>query len=123
MNNLSNARAALVAEIKDLQARTEKLTRILKDLDGETSPAPVSVGAPVATRGKRRGPGRPRKQPDPQPALEVIKSAGKDGINVMTLNARLRKAGHANAPREVLVASGKIKLSGKAGGATYTWVG
>lgn len=123
MNYLSNARGALVAEIKRLQADIDKLNRILKQLDGEAVSAPVRDAAPAAAGRRKRRPGRPRKQPDPQAALDVIKAAGKNGINVMSLNAQLRHAGHPNAPREALVASGKIKLTGKAGGATYTWVG
>lgn len=141
MDQLAIARRAIEEEISALSAEVERLHKVLGHLGVTTSIAPYSkttMSAPAAKasasaaapakRGRPKGvksaaKATPASSSDISAALEFVKSAGKKGIKALSLASLIKKAGGSRPSKEELLATDKVKMTGRGGGTTYTFVG
>jgi hypothetical protein len=118
--------AVLLKKNSLLRAETARLENVLASIEpnglvASAAPAdrPVKVGnaSPAAeasgtsTHGRSAG----------SPALEIIQTSGRKGIKALALSSQLKKAGEDRPSKDELIATGKVKVSGKGGGTTYTY--
>ena len=140
MDQLAIARRAIEDEISALSTEITRLEKVLETLGGTDSIAPYNKYASAPASPLKAAPAAaaiaaPRRGRPPQAAavakgngdvssaLELIKGAGKKGIKALSLASLIKKAGGDRPSKEELLATDKIKMSGKGGGTTYTYVG
>ena len=122
MSTYSTIRTAVSAEIKKLTTELAKLNKMLAEL-GDTAPA-LSNDRSSTHSGKRKY--TRRQQPnenDIASAVKIIQGAGKGGIKAIKLAYEMKKQGGNKIGKEALLATEKVKMTGKGGGSTYTYAG
>ncbi|MDB5327025.1 MAG: hypothetical protein JWM57_2594 [Phycisphaerales bacterium] len=120
-SSLSNVRNAIQSEIKQLRAELAKLEKVLSQLgdSGDFSDPAIrgSTGKRKYTRRQRSG------EQDVSAALKLIEKAGKGGIKAIKLAHEIKKAGGDKPSKVDLLATEKVKMTGKGGGSTYIYIG
>ncbi|MGC4033787.1 MAG: hypothetical protein QM754_19060 [Tepidisphaeraceae bacterium] len=116
-SSISTIRQAITAEIKVLTAELNKLQKVLAQLGEDDSP--------VAGRGGKRKYTRRQKtsEGDVETAIGLIEKAGKGGIKAIKLAYELKNLGGSKVAKNDLLATEKVKMTGKGGGSTYVYVG
>lgn len=117
-NAISNVRQAITAEIKLLTGELNKLQKMLAQL-GEAGEA-----TNLSPTGKRKYTRRAKPAVvDVSEALKLIEEAGKGGIKAIKLAHQLKKNGGGKPSKIDLLATDKVKMTGKGGGSTYVYIG
>jgi hypothetical protein len=114
----SSIRQAITTEIKRLTGELNKLQKMLSHLGEEGEVANLSP------TGKRKYTRRAKPAVvDVSDALKLIEEAGKGGIKAIALAHKLKKNGGGKPSKTDLLATEKVKMTGKGGGSTYVFVG
>ncbi|MGC4033483.1 MAG: hypothetical protein QM754_17475 [Tepidisphaeraceae bacterium] len=117
----SNVRNAIQSEIKQLSAELAKLEKLLSQLgdsvgESEHGSAGRGTGKRKYTRRELTG------QEDVAAALKLIEAAGKGGIKAIKLAHEIKKTGGGKPSKVDLLATEKVKMTGKGGGSTYVYI-
>lgn len=116
-SSISTIRQAITAEVKRLTTELNKLQKLLGQLGEEETAASERGGKRKYTRRQKTSEG------DLESAVGIIEQAGKGGIKAIKLAYELKRQGGSKVSKNDLLATEKIKMTGKGGGSTYVYVG
>jgi hypothetical protein len=126
MDQLAIARRALQTEIDALTAEIQRLERVRISISPESvipAAASSSLSRPFVGQSELNAASAAGTVISDGGALQLIREAGRKGIKALGLASQLKKAGLSRPSKEELLATGKVKVSGKGGGTTYTFSG
>ncbi|MGC4031658.1 MAG: hypothetical protein QM754_07985 [Tepidisphaeraceae bacterium] len=121
ISSLTTVRATVQSEIKRLTAELAKLEKILSQLGDAGDSASEPTGGKAGKRKYTRR--QPTGEQDVATALKLIEEAGKGGIKAIKLAYEVKKTGGGKPSKVDLLATEKVKMTGKGGGSTYVYIG